>query len=47
MEEPRNKRQEKRDKNKSGRPTGAYSSKHVRMKEMLIEKRNKDCKKSK
>ncbi len=47
MEEPRNKRQEKRDKTKSGRPTGNYSSKHVRMQEMLIEKRNKDSKKSK
>ncbi len=47
MEEPRNKRQERRDKNKSGRPTGQYSSKHVRMQEMLIEKRNKEIIKSK
>ncbi len=39
MDEPRNKRQDKRDKKKSGSPNGAYSSKHVRMQEALMEKR--------
>ncbi len=40
MDEPRNKRQEKRDKKKSGSPNGAFSSKHVRMQEALIAKKS-------
>jgi hypothetical protein len=43
MDEPRNKRQEKRDKKKSS-PNGGYTSKHVRMQEAIIEKRNQQVK---